>query len=143
MYMKRLLAPTLAVTLLCGLSACDEGKITDVHLQVEPAASAERLTMTEKVQQRIFDAHCTACHGANGHAAANLFLTKEMSMEQLRLQPSKVVEDAMLMVPGNHAESLLYRTVATDISSPWAYTHTNLLNDSEKYLLATWIDLEN
>lgn len=141
MTMKRFFAPLASAIVLVGLSACDEGRIAEVHTQIEPA-TGEDLTLRQSVQRKIFDAHCTACHGGNGSAAAGLFLTEERSFESLYGRASAVVDGATLLVSGNHDASLLYQTVATDISVPWAYTHNNLLDDSEKYLLATWIDLE-
>lgn len=139
--MKCLLAPIASAIVMVGLSACDEGRITEVHTQIEPA-KGEDLTLRQTVQRRIFDAHCTACHGGNGTAAAGLFLTDEAGLDALSGRRSNVVEGATILTPGNHAESLLYQTVATDVSTSWAYAHNNLLDDSEKYLLATWIDLE-
>lgn len=141
MTMKCFLAPLVSAMAMVGLSACDEGRIVETHTPIEPA-TGEDLTLRQSVQRHIFDAHCIACHGGNGSAAAGLFLTEGRSLESLREQPSAVVEGATLLVPGDHAASLLYQTVASDVSVPWAFTHNNLLDDSEKYLLATWIDLE-
>lgn len=109
---------------------------------VEPTAQTERLTMGQKVQQRIFDAHCVQCHGGRETAAANLFLTE--GHESLANRASNVMAGEILLVPGDHAASLLYQAVASDISvsADWAVAHNNLLDESEKYLLATWIDLE-
>lgn len=138
--MKCLLNPLASAMLMVGLSACDEGRIMENHTAVEPATPAERLTMEQKVQKRIFGAHCVQCHGGRETAAAGLYLTE--GHEPLANRESNVEDGRIILIPGNHAESLLYQTVASDISSTWAYSHTNLLDDSEKYLLATWIDLE-
>ena len=139
MNMKCLLAPLASAMVLVGLSACDEGRITETHTAVEPAVG-ENLTLPELVQRKIFNSHCIACHGAGASAAAGLYLTEGHA--SLRELPSTVAPGKTILVPGNHAESLLYQTVATDVSTSWAYAHNNLLDADEKYLLATWIDLE-
>lgn len=139
MNMKCLLAPLASAMFLVGLSACDEGTIAEPHTAVEPAVG-EDLTLTESVQRKIFNAHCIACHGAGASAAAGLYLTE--GRVSLRERPSAVMPGKTILIPGNHAESLLYQTVVSDVSSSWAYAHNNLLDPSEKYLLATWIDLE-
>lgn len=128
--------------MLVGLSSCDEGPIPDTYLAEIPAVG-ENLTLMDAVQRQIFDARCTQCHGGSSHAAAGLYLTAGNSLGQLKGQPSTVVDGAVRLIPGDHAGSLLYRAVATDVSTSWSYNHSGLLTDSEKYLLSTWIDLEN
>lgn len=140
MNMKCLLAPLASAIILVGLSACDEGRITETGTVVEPTSPTERLTMEQKVQKRIFDAHCVQCHGGRETAAANLFLTA--GHESLTNRASSVVEGGIILVPGNHAESILYQAVATELSTTLIVHHNNFLDESEKYLLATWIDLQ-
>ncbi|MCM1309709.1 MAG: hypothetical protein NC301_01620 [Bacteroides sp.] len=138
--MKCLLSPLASAMLLVGLSACDEGRITETTTVVEPVVASERLTMEQKVQKRIFEAHCVQCHGGRETAAAGLFLTE--GHESLSNRESNVAEGEVVVIPGNHSESLIYKAVATDISNSWAVPHNNFLDESEKYLLATWIDLQ-
>lgn len=142
MYTKCLFKPLASAILLVGLSACDEGRITDSYLTEMPAA-AEDLTLMDAVQRQVFDLRCTQCHGGSSHAAAGLYLTPGRSRESLVGKPSTVVSGAVRVVPGNHAGSLLYQAVAGDVSTSWSYNHSTLLTDTEKYLLSTWIDLEN
>lgn len=128
--------------ILVGLSACDEGTIPDSYMVEEPAA-AEDLTMMDAVQRRVFDARCIQCHGGSNHAAAGLRLTAGESRDRLVGQPSALVSGALLVDPGNHEASVLYRVVASDVSTSWSFNHSTLLGEAEKYLLSTWIDLEN
>lgn len=142
MYKKCLFKSLASTIVLVGLLACDEGDIPDSYLTEMPAA-AEDLTLMDAVQRQVFDLRCTQCHGGSSHAAADLYLTPGKSRESLIRQPSTIVEGAVRVLPGNHAESLLYRAVADDVSTTWSYNHSTLLTDTEKYLLSTWIDLEN
>lgn len=142
--MKYICSAMVSTTLLVGLSACDEGKISGGHLFDDPAGEeTPDLTLPDAVQRQIFDAHCVQCHGGSTHAAAGLYLTAGLSREALVNRPSTVIEGATLLLPGNHDGSLVYRAVATNVSTDWAYNHSALLSDTKKYLLSTWIDLEN
>ncbi len=142
MYMKCLFTPLVSAIILVGLSACDEGRIPESHSVSEPAA-AEDLTLMGAVQRQVFDARCIQCHGGSNIAAAGLRLVEGESRGQLLGRPSKLVEGALLVTPGNHEASVLYSVVASDVSTDWSFNHSSLLTDAEKYLLSTWIDLEN
>lgn len=145
MYMKCLYYVVALTSLLVGLSACDEGRIADSYGFTDPdgIGSAPELTLMDAVQGRIFDSHCVQCHGGSNHAAAGLYLTAGASRDALIGQPSALIPGATLLSPGNHAESVLYRAVAGDVSTGWRYNHSTLLSEADLYLLATWIDLEN
>ncbi len=146
MYMMKCVcsATVSSIILLVGLSACDEGKIQGGYAFEDPTGGiTPDLTLPDAVQRQIFNARCVQCHGGSTHAAAGLYLTAGLSREALINRPSTVVDGATLLIPGNHQGSLLYRAVATNVSTGWAYNHSALLSDSEKYLLSTWIDLEN
>lgn len=132
--------------ILAGLSACDEGKIVGGYAADDPSGSGNSsadLTLTDAVQRQIFTARCVQCHGGSSQAAAGLYLTEGVSRQALVNRPSTVVDGATLVVPGNHDASLLWQAVASDISTEWRYNHSTLLTEADKYLLSTWIDLEN
>lgn len=143
MKMKCLFATIAAAALAVGLSACDDGKIytTNDPDDTDGSGSSDA-TLTAAVQRQVFDAHCSQCHGgANDHAAAGLFLTDGVSESSLVNQESVKVPGEMRLVPGSHARSILWQTVATDLSKDWGYNHSAILDTESIYLMATWIDL--
>lgn len=147
MKLKCLFNAMVSATLLAGLSACDDGKIaTHTSLTDSSDDSGEVIvdhTLMDAVQRQIFSAHCVQCHGGSNHAAAGLYLTEELSRQNLLGVTSTVDPTQIRVIAGDHENSLLWKALATDISEEWAYDHSNLLTDNAIELMATWIDLEN
>lgn len=99
------------------------------------------LGMYATLQSQLFNTTCANCHGASTHAAADLYLTEGKSYDALVNQPSMKVTDKFLVSPGDADESVLYQTLATNISVTWNYDHTKeVLSDSWLDVLEDWID---
>lgn len=97
--------------------------------------------MYATIQSQLFNTTCANCHGASTHAAAGLFLTEEKSYDALVNQPSQKVSGKLLVSPGDADESILYQTLATNISTVWNYDHTKeVLSDAWLDVLEDWID---
>lgn len=99
------------------------------------------VSMFGAIQSSVFGTTCSNCHGASNHAAAGLYLTEGMSYGSLVGQPS-VKDDAMLRVsPGDASSSMLYQTVAGDVSATWNYDHTKeIISVVTLDLIKDWID---
>ena len=98
--------------------------------------------MYRTLQEEVFNASCIACHGANGRAARDLFLTEGQSYKALVGQASKVHEAMLLVAPGEASESLLPQVLSEE--GLVQHSHTDLLDAKKKSTLLTlindWID---
>lgn len=98
--------------------------------------------MYRTLQEEVFNASCIACHGANGRAARDLFLTEGQSYKALVGQASKVHEEMLLVAPGQASESLLPQVLSEE--GLVQHNHTDLLDARKKSTLLTlindWID---
>lgn len=65
------------------------------------------INMYNSIQTYIFDDKCISCHGAQGNAPRELFLTSGKSYENLVNKASKVNPSYTLVKPNNAASSLL------------------------------------
>lgn len=92
------------------------------------------------LQHEVFDRSCAQCHGGSTGAAAGLRLTDGESYASLVGIASKKDPDAMLVAPGNAAESVLWRAVATDMSDGWRFRHTDLLSSDMRIFIKDWIN---
>ena len=63
--------------------------------------------MYSSIQTYIFDDKCISCHGAQGGAPRDLFLTSGKSYDDLVNKPSKANPDYTLVKPNNANSSLL------------------------------------
>lgn len=98
------------------------------------------VAMFPAIQREVFSSTCTQCHGATGHAAASLDLRPEASYDDLVNAPSSVLPGMTRVVPGDADASVLWQTVATDLSASWAFNHANLLTDDKKEFIKNWIN---
>lgn len=104
-------------------------------------AGTKDVGMYASLQSQLFNTTCANCHGASTHAAAGLYLTEGKSYDALVGQPSVKVSNKQLVTPGDADESILYQTLATNISAAWNYNHTKeVLSDAWLYVLEDWID---
>ena len=98
--------------------------------------------MYRALQEAVFNASCVACHGANGRAACDLFLTEGQSYQALVGKASKVHEERLLVTPGKASESLLPQVLSEE--GLVQHNHTDLLDAKKKSALFTlindWID---
>lgn len=94
------------------------------------------------IQQNIFNKRCTYCHGLGETPAAGLYLTENESYKNLFNQPSKKVEGAMRVTPGNGEESVLYRILTEyNENSTWHYDHTRFFyGNTMSNLVKEWIN---
>lgn len=90
--------------------------------------------------QGFFNSSCVQCHGGSNHAAAGLNLTSAESYRQLVSIASVKSPDLERITPGNASASLLWQTVAGDVSSSWAYNHRDLLPSAGADVMKSWID---
>ena len=94
------------------------------------------------LQREVFNASCVACHGANGRAARDLFLTEGASYHALVGQPCKVNKEMLLVAPGEASASMLPQVLSKE--GLVQHSHTDLLDAKKKTLLLTlindWID---
>lgn len=101
----------------------------------------EEINLAElsRVQAQIFDLHCTRCHGAGNHAAANLDLTAGHSQAALQNTPTVTGPiGTFRVVPGNIEKSFLHQILTEDCIE--GYNHTDVLPEEELLsLIETWI----
>lgn len=144
MCVKCLFYAVVSAVTAAGLSACDDGKIAESLVPQSPDGgdAVVDATLLDAVQRQVFNARCVQCHGGSNHAAAGLYLTAGSARESLVGVASEVEPGAVRVVAGNHAASLLWQAVATDISKNWSFNHSELITPDAVYLTATWIDLE-
>ena len=83
-------------------------------------------SMYNAIQQKIFNATCTACHGLS---------TTPVN------RASTTVDGKMRVMPGNASESVLHLILGTDISSDWRIDHSQMITSSDmQSLIGNWID---
>lgn len=98
-------------------------------------------SMYNAIQQKIFNATCTACHGLSTTPGGGLNLLEEHSHADLVNQPSTSVDGMMRVVPGNAQESILHLILGTDISAEWRIDHSRMITSPEmQSLVSNWID---
>lgn len=85
-------------------------------------------SMLTGIQTGIFNATCTACHGANGRAAASLDLTEGNSYSMLVNRTSSKEPTLKLVAPGDADNSVIWKVIYGDISSGWHQNHSDMLN---------------
>lgn len=102
------------------------------------------VSMLAGVQTGIFNATCTACHGANGRAAANLNLTEGNSYASLVNHASTKLPEQMRVLPGDADNSVLWQVVDGNVSESWRQNHSDMLNKERAVnllqLLEDWIN---
>ncbi len=98
--------------------------------------------MYQAIQENVFGAKCVACHGQNGGAPRNLFLTADKSYGCLVNVDSKSNPDYKLVNPNNASKSLLPMVLESDgllhhdhADILEARTKTDLIN-----LIKAWIN---
>ncbi len=98
-------------------------------------------SMYNAIQQKIFNATCTACHGLGTAPGGGLTLLEGHSYADLVNRASTTVEGRMRVVPGNASESVLHLILGTDISSDWRTDHSRMITSSDmQSLVSDWID---
>lgn len=104
-------------------------------------AGAVDVRMWAVLQHEVFDRSCAQCHGGSTGAAAGLRLTDGESYASLVGVASKKDPAAMLVSPGNAAESVLWHAVATDMSQDWRFRHIDLISSDMQIFIRDWINL--
>ena len=103
-------------------------------------ASAVQADMFSGIQKTLFNPTCAACHGGGKSAAAGLYLTEGKSYDALvNVASSKATDGSVRVVPGNAANSFLYKVV-TGTDGVLSFDHSNMITE-EKYvkLIENWI----
>ncbi len=93
--------------------------------------------MYNAIQQAVFDAKCISCHGANGGAPRNLFLTEGKSYAHLVNVQSKADPEYKLVNPGNPSASLLPKIL--NENGILHHDHADILEARTQYTLVTLI----
>ena len=98
-------------------------------------------SMYNAIQQKIFNATCTACHGLSTTPGGGLNLLEGHSHADLVNRASTTVDGKMRVMPGNASESVLHLILGTDISSDWRIDHSQMITSSDmQSLIGNWID---
>lgn len=99
------------------------------------------LGMYKAIQTSVFNAKCVSCHGAQGNAPRDLFLTEGKSYADLVDVQSKAVPQYKLVSPGNPSESLL--PLALNENGLLHHDHSDILEARSKNtqvsLIRDWI----
>lgn len=97
--------------------------------------------MYASIQEQLFNTTCTSCHGASTFAGAGLYLTDGKSHDALIEQPSQLIDDKLLVEPGNADASVLYQTITTDVSTSWRQDHSNMVMSATlQNVVKAWIN---
>lgn len=94
------------------------------------------------IQENVFNAYCTACHGTSNTAAAGLHLTSGDSYRALVSIPAiKSPASEWLVNPGNTQNSFLHSVLNTDITADWRIDHIDMITSPELLnLIDNWIE---
>lgn len=121
--------------------------INEEQLKASDTVTADagtlNVSMFNAIQDNVFTPTCSNCHGASTHAAAGLYLTEGRSYNALVNQNSTKEEGEKIVDPGNSNGSVLYRVIATTLTSDegWGYNHTGEVpTDNVRNLIRSWID---
>ncbi len=95
------------------------------------------VSMYKAIQENVFNAKCIACHGQNGGAPRNLFLTSGKSHACLVDVDSKSNPDYKLVAPNNASKSLLPMILESD--GMLHHDHADILEARTKTDLITLI----
>lgn len=138
---------------LCVMNRLRQRVVAFTSIDVSNAAEGDTVrmdlgtidaSMLAAIQKGIFDASCTACHGANGNGAANLNLTSGKSYASLVGHASTKLPGQVRVVPGSSESSVLWQVLYGDASSTWGMKHGDMLNKERAagllQLLQDWID---
>lgn len=138
---------------ICALNRLRQRIVTFTSMDIsnEPAGDTIRFdigtidaSMLAGIQTGIFNASCTACHGANGRAAANLNLTAGNSYASLVNHASTQLPDLMRVKPGSADSSVVWQVIYGDASASWPMNHADMLNKDRAsgllLMLQDWIN---
>lgn len=91
------------------------------------------------VEKNIFSPTCAQCHGLSTSAARGVNLTKEKL--NIVNKPSANLPEMMIVQPGNHDNSLLYKMFTSDITSNWRVDHKTFVQEENLIkAIELWID---
>ena len=147
--MKKYILFFFLPVLLIGLHACDEGRIYENAVVATGEGRTVKMTgrisgvdkWSGDIQQKIFNATCTACHGLSTTPGGGLNLLEGHSHADLVNRASTTVDGKMRVMPGNASESVLHLILGTDISSDWRIDHSQMITSSDmQSLIGNWID---
>ena len=128
------------VVTLYTTAAADNGDT----IRIKPDA-AINAGMLAAIQASLFDKQCTHCHSGSTWAAS-LNLNDGKSYAQLVNVASTKEPGKMRVQPGQADASVLYKALATKMSSPdegnWKHDHSNIMvtDRTGLQLLKDWID---
>lgn len=101
------------------------------------------LSISDAVQQRIFNTTCIACHGGGNFVAANLNLTRNHSLNSLigkKAMKCSEMSDTLRVAGGHPEKSLLYLILTSRISENWVYDHSvEVVDPTVTDMMRDWI----
>lgn len=137
---------------ICALNRLRQRIVTFSSMNIANEAEGDTIrynfgtidaSMLAGIQTGVFDASCTACHGANGTSAAGLNLTEGNSYANLVNQHSTQLPEQYRVVPNDTANSVLWQVIYGDASASWPMNHADMLNKDRAagllQMLADWI----
>lgn len=101
-------------------------------------------SMYAGIQKEIFNASCTACHGANGTSADGLNLTEGNSYNMLVNHPSTQLPEYNRITPWNADKSVIWQVIYGNASENWPMNHGDMINKDRSagllQMLEDWIN---
>lgn len=138
---------------ICALNRLRQRIITfsKIDISNEPESDTIRYdfgtidaSMYAGIQKEIFNASCTACHGANGTSADGLNLTEGNSYNMLVNHPSTQLPEYNRITPGNADKSVIWQVIYGNASENWPMNHGDMLNKDRSagllQMLEDWIN---
>ena len=89
-------------------------------------AGSLNVGMYASIQKQIFDKQCAHCHSGSAWSAS-LNLNEGVSYANMKNEASKLVEGKNRVTPGNAENSVLYETLASDVSANWKHDHSKIM----------------
>lgn len=140
--------PNAATIEICILSRLRKRVMTLASLSVETTTGTDVIFNVGElnaapfaaISSDIFTKTCLQCHGGTETPAAGLDLNASKAYADIVSIPSKVVENELIVDPGNASASTLWQAVATDISESWRFDHSNLLTTDKSSFIESWIN---
>ena len=109
----------------------------------EISAGDVDVSMRRMVQNEVFSPTCASCHGASGKGARGLFLTDNDNFNPVS-KPSGAVSGSLVVEPGNHLNSVLYRALIDNAGGALHQPHADMLEakrrDDLLKIVELWID---
>jgi hypothetical protein len=104
-------------------------------------AGSLNVGMYAAIQSAVLNKECANCHSGNAWAAS-LNLTEGHSYADMVNVTSHKDPSKLRVLPSNADNSILYETLATDISTTWKHDHSKIMitKQPELQMIKDWIN---